>query len=110
MKKYIKSASNMSQLSTYLNFDEAKNKILKMLNNGTTKSVSIVPLGADAASKDILELAQLLKGDQDIADALESAGVIGHLDLGHNRYAQGPISLKFRITMSKRGKSGWSNW
>ena len=39
MKKYIKSASNMSQLSTYLNFDEAKNKILKMLNNGTTKSV-----------------------------------------------------------------------
>ena len=91
-------------------FDKAKQKILTLLRNLSAKTVSLVSISSDMTQEEILELGAALREDADISSALAEAGVIGHLDYGHNRYAQGPISLKFRITQSKTGKSGWSSW
>lgn len=91
-------------------FDKAKQKILTLLRNLSAKTVSLVSMSSDMTYEEILELGTALRQDADISAALSEAGVIGHLDYGHNRYAQGPISLKFRITQSKTGKSGWSSW
>lgn len=63
-------------------------------------------MSSDMTHEEILELGTALRHGTDIPSALAKAEVIGHLDCGHNRYAQGLISLKFRITQSKTGKSG----
>ena len=107
----MNSSAQKSQLNCKANmtFDEAKNKIISMLKNPTTKTITIVGMGA-GKDADIAALGKQLRADSEIEQALLESGYIGHLDYGHNRYAQGPISLKFRITESKRGKSGWSEW
>lgn len=99
----------MVAIRNVLDVTKAKAELLDMLTSGR-KTALLVPPASGADWNEIQEFGKLIREDADIAAALDEAGVIGHLDYGHNRYAQGPTSLKFRITQSKTGKSGWSSW
>ena len=48
--------------------------------------------------------------DDEIADAIDQAGVLAKMKYGTNRYAQTMPELTFVVTTSKRGTTSWSNY
>ena len=91
-------------------FDDCKQKILNLLNNGTAKSVKIISRTKDISWEDINDVVGQLMADNDILDAIVAAGVTAKLQFAFNRYAQYLPDVTFKITNNNSRHPGWSKW
>lgn len=91
-------------------FDDCKQKILNLLNNGTAKSVKIISRSKDISWEDIDDVVEQLMADNDILNAIVAAGVTAKLQFASNRYAQYLPDVTFKITNNNPRHPGWSKW
>lgn len=105
MLKLIIESNNSNSL-----FDDCKQKILNLLNNGTAKSVKIIGRTKDISWEDINNVETQLRADKDILDAIVAAGVTAKLQFARNRYGQCMSDVTFKITNNNPRHPGWSKW
>lgn len=91
-------------------FINSKQKILNLLQTRSNKSVKIFSYRRPIPWDDITTVVDRLMEDEDILNAIISAGVTAKLKYATNRYAQSLPDVTFLITNTNPRNPGWSKW
>lgn len=91
-------------------FITSKQKILNLLQTRNNKSVKIFSYHRPMPWDDIMTVVDRLQEDEDILNAIISAGVTAKLKYATNRYAQSLPDVTFLITNTNPRNPGWSKW
>ena len=91
-------------------FIVSKQKILNLLQTRNNKSVKIFSYHRPMPWEDIMTVVDRLREDEDILNAIISAGVTAKLKYATNRCAQAVSDVTFLITNTNPRNPGWSKW
>ena len=91
-------------------FKTVKQKAIDFIENSNQKSTKLISLSQHYSYEEVVDIYDKLRNDKELTEFINNCGYIVKLNFGHNRYAQGLPELTMSKIISKRGKSGWSDW